>query len=91
MQSYLIFSCHGTPFLLKKVKMLFINWLEKLKIEDGEDQYRINTFIEPPLRGVVEIVSHVNRYRGHGEEEVIDRPIRIEIERNKGKHKHAKK
>lgn len=36
MQSYLIFSCPGTFFLLKKVKTLLINQLEKLKIKDSE-------------------------------------------------------
>lgn len=36
MQSYLIFSCHWSSFLLKKVKTLLLNQLEELEIQNGE-------------------------------------------------------
>ncbi len=36
MQSYLNFSCRKPSFLLKKVKTLLINQLEKLEINDRE-------------------------------------------------------
>lgn len=36
MQSYLIFSCYHTFFLLKKVKLLGIKPLEKLEIDASE-------------------------------------------------------
>lgn len=38
MQSYLIFSCRRSSFLLKKVKGLLINYLEELEVNDGEEQ-----------------------------------------------------
>lgn len=84
MQSYLIFSCYPTPFLLKKVKTLFINRLEKLKIDDGKDQQGVNAFIKPSSGCIVEIIGHVNGYRRYGQQEVVDGPICVQVERNKG-------
>jgi len=91
MQSYLIFSCHRIPFLLKKVKTLFINCLEKLKIDDCEDQKDVNAFIEPSRGCVVKIIRHANGDRGNRQKKMAYGPICIEVKRYNSEHKHAEK